>query len=86
MNKIEKNGKKAIGIAMAAIMIASVFAMVAPVLGHFRPVDPAPNEAVYYLGPDASSESYCNSATVQLHINSTRPFCILEPRWEWQPR
>jgi len=77
MNEMNKSGKskKAIGIAMAAIMVASIFAVIAPqAFGYFRPVPiPGGEKAIYYLSPQNSSvpEGYCNSTEVELHVNSS---------------
>ena len=72
----KKNGKKVVGIAMAALMIASIFAMIAPasVARDPPPVQPGTN-ATYYLEPDDSSAlGKCENTTVQVWINSSIPF------------
>jgi len=78
MNERSKSAKskKAIGIAMAAIMVASIFATFAPVLGDWREPPPTGGmPAIYYLGPDNSSApGFCENATVQVWVNSTIPF------------
>ena len=68
-----KNGKKAIGIAMAAIVVASIFATFAPALGYYRPVPiPSTEEGIYYLSPcDSSVANYLDTTEVQLHVNSS---------------
>jgi len=66
-----KRGKKAIGIAIAAVMIASIFGMIVPALGfHNVPVPPG-DEGIYLLNPRNSSESYCNSITIDVWVNSS---------------
>jgi len=73
----KKNGKKVVGIAMAALMIASIFAMIAPASvarDPPPPVQPRTN-ATYYLEPDDSSAlGKCENTTVQVWINSSIPF------------
>ena len=68
-----KSNKKVIGIAMVAIMIVSIFAMIAPasVARDPPPVPPGSN-GIYYLGPDDGSvPAFCQNATVDVWINST---------------
>jgi len=69
----KKSGKKAIGMAMAAIMVASILATFAPAFGYFRPVPVPPSEeGIYYLSPKDSNASAFNAVTtVEVHVNST---------------
>jgi len=70
--RMEKSGKKTIGMAMVAIMVASVFAMFAPISVGDTPV-PSGKVGIYYLVPDNSSvpEGYCHTTDVQLRVNTT---------------
>ncbi|RLF47004.1 MAG: hypothetical protein DRN20_06500, partial [Thermoplasmata archaeon] len=72
--------RKVIGIAMAAMIVASILAVIAPqAFGYFRPVPiPPGEEAIYYLSPRDSSvpEGYCNSTEVELHVNSSLSLCF----------
>ncbi|KAF5426644.1 hypothetical protein C5S39_14655 [Candidatus Methanophagaceae archaeon] len=54
MKFFEKSSNKAIGIAMAAIMVASIFAILAPA-SVADPSVPSGKVAIYYLNPDNSS-------------------------------
>ena len=66
-----KRGKKAIGIAIAAITIASIFGMIVPALGfHNVPIPPG-EKGIYFLNPRNSSENYCNSVTIDVWVNSS---------------
>jgi len=66
-----KRGKKAIGIVMAAITIASIFGMIVPALGfHNVPVPPG-EKGIYFLNPRNSSENYCNDVTIDVWVNSS---------------
>jgi len=69
----KKSGKKAVGIAMAAIMITSILATFAPAFGYKRPVSPLTGEpAIFYLSPrDSRVTSYPGTTEVQLHVNFT---------------
>ncbi len=70
--RMGKSGKKTIGMTMAAIIVASVFAMVAPVSVADPPV-PSGKVAIYYLVPDNSSvpDGYWHTTDVQLRVNTT---------------
>ena len=72
MKFFEKNSNKAIGIVMAAIMVASIFAILAPVSVADPPV-PSGKVAIYYLNPDNSSvpDGFCNTTDVELRVNTT---------------
>ena len=66
-----KGGKKAIGMAMAAIIVASVFAMVAPV-SVADPNVPPGKEARFFLVPTNSYvPSKCNDINVEVWLNVT---------------
>jgi len=66
--------RKVIGIAMAAMIVVSILAVIAPqAFGYFRPVPiPPGEEGIYYLSPPnitVSSKGEC--MVVQLHINTS---------------
>jgi len=69
-----KNGKKVTYIAMAAMIVASILAVIAPqAFGYFRPVPiPQGEEGIYYLSPpNASVPGPGNTTEVQVHANSS---------------
>ena len=72
--RTEKSGKKTMGMVMAAIIVASVFAMFAPISVGNTPV-PSGKVAIYYLVPDNSSvpAGYYYTTVVQLRVNTTGP-------------
>jgi len=65
------NNKKVICAVTMVIIIASIFAMIAPVLGYYRPVlIPPGEEGIHYLSPrDGSVPS--GTMEVELHVNSS---------------
>ncbi|MCU4140160.1 MAG: hypothetical protein MW690_001636 [Methanophagales archaeon] len=66
--------KKVVGIAMAAMIVASILAVIAPqAFGYFRPVPiPQGEEGIYYLSPpNASVSGPGNTTEVQVHANSS---------------
>ncbi len=72
MKFFEKSSNKAIGIAMAAIMVASIFAILAPA-SVADPSVPSGKVAIYYLNPDNSSvpDGFCHTTDVELRVNTT---------------
>ncbi|PXF52802.1 MAG: hypothetical protein C4B56_04520 [Candidatus Methanophagaceae archaeon] len=69
----KKSGKIAMGMAMAAIMLGSIFAMIAPASIAQPPV-PTGKDAIYYLEPDNSTvPDYCNTTTVGVWVKSDVP-------------
>ncbi|UYZ40934.1 MAG: DUF3344 domain-containing protein [Candidatus Methanospirare jalkutatii] len=65
--------KKVIGVAMAVIIVASIFAVLTPAFAR-REVPPG-YKVIFYLEPDNSSApAYCNTTVVQLRVNSTEDF------------
>ncbi len=70
MNKVKESGNKAIGIAMAAIMLALIFAVITPA-SVAKDVPPG-EESIFYLIPrDSSAPGYCNNTTVDIWLNTT---------------
>ena len=70
----KKSGKKAIGMVMAAIMIASIFAMIAPAFGFHKVPVPTGDKGIYFLDPPISNASgHCNNAIVEVWVNSSIP-------------
>ncbi|RJS79174.1 hypothetical protein CW713_08695, partial [Methanophagales archaeon] len=68
----KKSGKKAISIAMAAIMIASIFAMIAPAFGVRNVPVPSGKAGIFFLDPQHDvAEKNCTSRTIDVWVNSS---------------
>ena len=66
-----KCDKKVICAVTMVIIIASIFAMIAPALGYYRPVPiPPGEEGIHYLSPRDSSVP-SGTKEVELHVNSS---------------
>ena len=74
LKKCKKCNSKVIGVVMAAILVASIFAAFAP--ASIGQPSPPTGGAIYYLAPDNSSVSGGSpgDTTVQLRVNSNAPF------------
>ena len=67
------NNRKVICAVTMVIIIASIFAMIAPTLGYYRPVPIPPGmEGIHYLSPRNSSAP----GEVELHVNSSIGLCF----------
>ena len=70
MNKEKESDKKAMGIAMAVVMLASIFAMIAPAFGFHEVSVPDGEPGIYFLNPKDSSKEQCQSQTIDVWANS----------------
>ncbi len=62
--------KKAIGIAMAAVMVTTIFVILTPA-AFGQPSVPPGEEAIYYLVPQNSNATYNNTQTIDVWVNTT---------------
>jgi len=69
----KKSGKKAVGIAMAVLILGSVFAMLAPASIADHPHEiPAGATAIIYFHPDNTNSPDCSAKTIQVYVNTTK--------------
>ena len=69
----KKSGKKAVGIAMAVLILGSVFAMLAPASIADHPHEiPAGATAIIYFHPDNTTSPDCSAKTIQIYVNTTK--------------
>ena len=67
-----KGGKKAIGMAMAAIIVASIFATFTPAFGFHNVPVPSGKAGIYFLDPrHDSADINCISKTIEVWVNTT---------------
>ncbi len=63
--------KKAIGIAMAAVMVTSIFVILTPA-AFGQPSVPPEEDGIYYLVPRDSNATHGNNQTIDVWVNTTR--------------